>query len=220
MPGVAVFTGIIEHLGTIDSLGLRSNGGRITINAPSLRDSLAVSQSIAVNGCCLTVVELSDQSFAADLSAETLAKTSFRALSAGTQVNLEKPLTAAGEFGGHLVLGHVDGTGRVIALVPEGEGWRYSIEIPAEVAPYVVSGGSITFDGISLTVARWQNRVVETAIIPYTYEHTNIRGRKPGDLVNLEGDVFGKYVERHLKARKETAVSLKLSVDDLLAQGF
>jgi len=215
-----VFTGIIEHLGTIESLSTGKDGGHVSIHAPSLTDLLAVSGSVAVNGCCLTVVACDKGTFSADLSAETLAKTSFRDLKKGISVNLEQPLTAGKEFGGHFVLGHVDGVGTVAGLEPEGDGWRYSVGVPRDLAKYVVSKGSITIDGISLTVARWENHVAEVAVIPFTYEHTNIRDRKPGDLVNLEGDVLGKYVERYAAGRAKSSIGMALRIADLTAQGF
>jgi riboflavin synthase len=218
-----MFTGIIEHLGTIEALDLKPDGGRVTIHAPSVAPSLVVSHSIAVNGCCLTIVDLHHSRFSADLSGETIRKTSFGAESAGlklgARVNLEQPLTAGKEFGGHFVLGHVDTIGRVTHLTPEGENWWLGVQVPEEFARYVVPKGSITIDGISLTVARWQNNIAEVAVIPYTYEHTNIRDRKRGDAVNLEGDVLGKYVGRYLEARHSTAIS-SLSVRDLVEQGF
>jgi riboflavin synthase len=227
-----MFTGIVEHLGTVDSLSLQADGGRVTIAAPTLASKLAVSKSIAVNGCCLTIVSVDKDRFSADLSGETIRKTSFGANSAaalrkGARVNLEQPLTAGKEFGGHFVLGHIDGVGQVADLRAEGESWRYAVRIPEEFAHYVVQKGSVTIDGISLTVANWINFVtpltqmftVETAIIPYTYEHTNIRDRKPGDAVNLEGDILGKYVERYLEARSSKPTA-KISLAELSEQGF
>ena len=218
-----MFTGIIEHVGTIEALGLKNDGGRVSIHAPTVAPSLAVSNSIAVNGCCLTIIDLHNGRLSADLSGETIIKTSFGAksgeLKKGARVNLEQPLTAGKEFGGHFVLGHVDTVGRVTHLTPEGENWWFGVEVPSEFARYIVSKGSITIDGISLTVARWQNSIADIAVIPYTYEHTNIRDRKPGDAVNLEGDILGKYVERYLDARKESS-SGNLRVEQLVNQGF
>jgi len=223
----SVFTGIIEHLGTIEALDLMRGSGRVSIHAPSVMPGLAVSKSIAVNGCCLTVVALGKKQFSADLSGETIQKTSFGAknggLEKGAQVNLEQPLTAGKEFGGHFVLGHVDGTGRVARLdreTPDGNNWSFAVEVPEDFARYIVPKGSITIDGISLTVARWNShtRIAEVAVIPYTYEHTNIRERKPGDAVNLEGDVLGKYVERYLAARK--SLSSGITMETLSRQGF
>jgi riboflavin synthase len=226
-----MFTGIIEHVGTIEALDLKPESGRITIHAPSLAPTLAISKSVAVNGCCLTVVALGKKQFSADLSGETIQKTSFGArdggLKKGSRVNSEQPLTAGAEFGGHFVQGHVDGTGLVTRLVPESPGsnsWLFGVEVPEDFARYIVPKGSITIDGISLTVARWNKhtRIAEVAVIPYTYEHTNISDRKPGDTVNLEGDVLGKYVERYLEARNEThaAPASKLSLEKLIAEGF
>lgn len=215
-----MFTGIIEHLGTIEALSLDGNGGRITIHALDLASALSVSASIAVNGCCLTVVAHDKNTFSADLSAETLNKTTFPSLKVGDRVNLEQPLTVGKEFGGHFVLGHVDGRGTVEAIEPEGDGWRYSVRVPAEVAKYVVSKGSITIDGISLTVAHWENNVAEIAVIPFTYEHTNIRDRHPGDPVNLEADIFGKYVERYAQTKIQSETKTALSIEKLVAEGF
>ena len=161
--------------------------------------------------------------FSADLSGETIRKTSFGAksgaLQKGARVNLEQPLTGGKEFGGHFVLGHVDGTGRVAQLRRDGESWLYGVEVPEDFARYVVQKGSITIDGISLTVATWRDSIVEIAVIPYTYEHTNIRDRKSGDAVNLEGDILGKYVERYLAARGSTTTT-KISIAELTEQGF
>ena len=226
-----MFTGIIEHLGTIESLDLHRDGGRITIHAPSLGPSLVVANSIAVNGCCLTITRIHNARFSADLSGETLAKTSFGAsdgsLRVGSRVNLERPLTAGHEFGGHFVLGHVDTVGRVTHLKPEGENWWYGVRVPADFARYVVAKGSITIDGISLTVARWDNLVLaiqvftfDAAIIPYTYDHTNIRDRKPGDAVNLEADILGKYIERYLESRTAATSKPPLTVSRLMEEGF
>ncbi len=220
-----MFTGIIEHIGTIQALHLNEDGGRVAIHAPSIAPSLAVSNSIAVNGCCLTIVDLHNGRLSADLSGETIRKTSFGAtggeLKKGARVNLEQPLTTGKEFGGHFVLGHVDTVGRVARLTPEGENWWFGVQVPEEFARYVVPKGSITIDGISLTVARWQNNIAEVAVIPYTYENTNIRDRRPGDAVNLEGDVLGKYVERYLEAREGAATSpTPVTLARLQEEGF
>jgi riboflavin synthase len=139
----------------------------------------------------------------------------------GIRVNLEQPLTAGKEFGGHFVLGHVDTIGRVAHLTPEGENWWFGVQVPEDFARYVVPKGSITIDGISLTVARWQNNIAEVAVIPYTYEHTNIHDRKPGDAVNLEADVIGKYVERYMKSGNFVArPESQLTVARLIEEGF
>jgi riboflavin synthase len=215
-----MFTGIIEHLGKVAHLEVSARGGKLTVYAPSLARHLAVSSSVAVNGCCLTVVHRDEENFSADLSGETLAKTSFASLKTGADVNLEQPLTAGKELGGHFVLGHVDGPGRVAHLTAEGDNWWYGVEVPRDLARYIVFKGSITIDGISLTVARWQNHIAEIAVIPYTYAHTNIRDRVPGDLVNLEGDVLGKYIERYLESRANNAAQSRLTLARLVSEGF
>jgi riboflavin synthase len=215
-----MFTGIIEHLGTVESIKKNADGGRITVHAPTVAPHLAVSNSIAVNGCCLTVVELDRNRFSADLSAETLRKTSLGEWKTGTHVNLEQPMTAGKEFGGHFVLGHVDTFGRVARLQPEGENWWYGVEIPETFAKHIVPQGSITIDGISLTAARWNGRLAEVAVIPFTYEHTNIKFKKLGDAVNLEGDVLGKYVERYMESRQPAKPASSITIDQLIEQGF
>jgi riboflavin synthase len=215
-----MFTGIIEHLGTIDSLKLHADGGRLAIHAPSVAPHLAIANSIAVDGCCLTVVAIDGERFSADLSTETIRKTSVGDWKPGTCVNLEQPMTAGKEFGGHFVLGHVDAIGRVRRLDAEGENWWYGIEVPQPFAKNIVPQGSIAIDGISLTVARWTGRVAETAVIPFTYKHTNIQTKKLRDAVNLEGDVLGKYVERYLEARSSAKPASNLAIEQLISQGF
>jgi riboflavin synthase len=222
-----MFTGIIEHLGAIASLDIHHRGGHLAIEAPTVVNSIRVSNSIAVNGCCLTIVSVNGGRFSADLSHETLQKTTFGAAQAGLHegaiVNLEQPLTAGKEFGGHFVLGHVDTVGRVAHLTPDGEGWRFGVEVPEDFARYIVPKGSITIDGISLTIANWHNPSAEIAVIPYTYDHTNIRHLRPGDAVNLEADILAKniqlHIERYLEARSSKPPS-HLTIPELIEQGF
>jgi riboflavin synthase len=228
-----MFTGIVEHVGTIESLelcdaGERGNdddarqdqiGARFRVHAGPLIGGLAKSGSIAVNGCCLTAVDIQDDTFAADLSGETLRRTSLGALKPGTRVNLERPLTANKELGGHFVQGHVDGVGRVARLAPEGANWWFGVQVPEDLARYVAMKGSIALDGISLTVAGWRDGIVETAIIPFTYDHTNLPSLKVGDAVNVECDILAKYVERMIEARNQHAPS-RLTVARLIEEGF
>lgn len=228
-----MFTGLVECVGTIesvdltdigareDSTGTRADqiGARIRVNAGPLTDGLAKSGSIAVNGCCLTAVDISDKRFAADLSGETLHRTSLGEMKPGTRVNLERPLTAMKELGGHFVQGHVDGVGRVARLEPEGANWWFGVQVPADLARYIAMKGSIALDGISLTVAGWHDGIVETAIIPFTYEHTNLSSLRVGDPVNVECDILAKYVERIMQAREKSPVS-HLSVAQLIEEGF
>jgi riboflavin synthase len=223
-----MFTGIIEHQGTIESLDRSNSGGRIRVRVPQLAPTLAVSASIAVNGCCLTVVQRNGEGFSADLSPETLRRTTFAEMKSGARVNLEKPLTAGQELGGHIVQGHVDAVGRIVKWElesnssnqdPAEQNWWLAVNIPGEIAAYVAEKGSLTVDGISLTVASWSEGLAGFAIIPYTYTHTNLRNVKIGDAVNLEADIFAKYVERVLDARR-TPGSPRPSFAQLLKDGL
>jgi len=198
-------------------------GTRLRVHAGPLAASLAVSGSIAVNGCCLTVVEIVGETFAADLSSETLRRTSFGELTPGTPVNLERPMTAGKEFGGHFVQGHVDGIGRVARWEnrreADGATWWLGVRLPPELARYAAMKGSIAIDGISLTVANLAGDVVEAAIIPFTYANTNLQGLRVGSAVNIEADILAKYLERMLDARRPTATS-SLSLERLVEEGF
>jgi riboflavin synthase len=214
-----MFTGLVEHVGTIESFESSDAGARIRVNAGPLADGLAKSGSIAVNGCCLTAIDISGAMFAADLSGETLRRTSLGELKPGSRVNLERPLTAHKELGGHFVQGHVDGVGRVARLDPEGANWWFGVRVPDGLARYVAMKGSIALDGISLTVAGWHDCIVDTAIIPYTYEHTNLSSIQAGDAVNVECDILAKYVERIVEARQEASKS-QLTIARLIEEGF
>lgn len=199
-----MFTGIVEELGTIESLEERPAGARIRVRCSTVLADAQEGSSIAVNGVCLTAVDLREDSFAADLAPETLLRTNLGSLRAGSPVNLERPLLATGRLSGHVVQGHVDGTGEFLSFEPLGDdNWWLKIRIPAELDRYVVYKGSLAIDGISLTVAAVEDRVVAVTIIPHTYEQTALREHRPGDRVNLECDVLAKYVEKMLA---ETAV--------------
>jgi riboflavin synthase len=217
-----MFTGIIEHVGKVDSLDRGHDGGRMRVNfagAAEIAMQTKLGDSIAVNGCCLTVVDFNGDHFAADLSGETLQRTSLGEKKPGDPVNLERPLAAGARLGGHFVQGHVDGTGSVRRLAREGDNWWLSVAVPDDLRRYVSEKGSIAIDGISLTVARWQNDVADFAVIPFTYEHTNVHALLPGDSVNIECDILAKYVESLLEARKAPAVS-RLTVSKLVEEGF
>lgn len=199
-----MFTGIIEAAGKIDALDRRDGGARLRVSiagAPAIAVGLKLGDSIAVNGCCLTVADFSPAHFSADLSGETLRRTSLGEKKPGDLVNLERPLAASARLGGHFVQGHVDGVGRVASLAPEGDSWWLSIRVPEELRRYVVEKGSIAVDGISLTVARWHDGVAGIAIIPFTHAHTNIHVMSAGSAVNLECDILAKYVESLLPKR-------------------
>ena len=217
-----MFTGVIEHLGKIDSLNVSEAGGRLRIQferGVSIASELKIGSSIAVNGCCLTLVELGPGFFCADLSPETLQKTSFGGMSSGKLVNLELPLPAGARIGGHFVQGHVDAAGRVTKMEQRGDGWWLCVSIPGELHRYVAGKGSLAVDGISLTVARWKNGIAEFAIVPHTQKNTNLRDVTEGAAVNLECDILAKYVESLLKGLPES-VAGRWSIEQLVKEGF
>lgn len=195
-----MFTGIVEELGRVDFLDTLSSGARLKVNCRTVLEQSMPGSSISVNGVCLTAVRLEHAAFLADLSPETLSRTNLGRLTAGSLVNLERPLSFTGRVGGHLVQGHVDGTGEMLSLAPLGDGnWWLKVRIPEELTRYVIHKGSITLDGISLTVAALEENVVAVAIIPHTYDNTALKTMKPGWPVNVEVDLMAKYVERLLQ---------------------
>src|SRR5580700_9322270 len=217
-----MFTGITEQVGKIDSLEVAKDGGRLRVALPHAGDfaaSIKLGDSISVNGCCLTVVEFDKDHFCADLSGETLRRTSFGEKKSGDLVNLERPLAANARLGGHFVQGHVDGIGRVTRLLPEGDNWWLSVRVPEDQRRYVAEKGSISIDGISLTVASWHEGVADIAVIPFTHAHTNVRAMNPHDAVNVEIDILAKYVES-LLANRKTSPDSHLTITNLTEQGF
>jgi riboflavin synthase len=195
-----MFTGLIEATGTIERVETSESGSVLSVAVPA-EIVLAPGDSIAVNGVCLTVTALRDGAFSVDVSPETLRVTSIGTFATGRPVNLERPLRADARLGGHFVLGHVDGVGRIRALRKDGASYWFEIEAPAGVATYLIEKGSIAVDGISLTVAKLDGRVFGVQIVPYTWQHTALAFAKPGDPVNLEADVLGKYVARLLQGQ-------------------
>ena len=196
-----MFTGIIEELGSVRSVEERGDNARIIINAKIVTADTNHGDSIAVNGVCLTALDIHDDSFAADVSRETLLRSTLGSLKAGVPVNLERSVTPATRLGGHLVQGHVDARGQFVSVEDHGESWTVRIAYPAELARYLVFKGSVAVEGISLTIANLTDDYFEVAIIPKTWEVTNLSHLKPSDGVNLEVDVIGKYVERLLAFR-------------------
>ena len=196
-----MFTGIIEELGSVRSIEERGDNARIVINAKTVTEGTNHGDSIAVNGVCLTALDIEDDSFAADVSRETLLRSTLGSLKPGAPVNLERAVTPATRLGGHIVQGHVDARGQFVSAEDHGESWTLRISYPAEVARYLVFKGSVAVEGISLTIAQLAADYFEIAIIPKTWEVTNLSHLKPGDSVNLEVDVIGKYVERLLAFR-------------------
>jgi riboflavin synthase len=196
-----MFTGIVEELGTVGALERQSDAVRLTVRATTVLADAALGDSIAVNGCCLTVAERTGHTFTADVMAETLAKTGLGALGTDDRVNLERAVTAGTRLGGHLVQGHVDAVAHVVRREP-GEHWDVvTVSLPHELAPYLVDKGSITVDGVSLTVVEVGPDAFTVSLIPETLRRTTLGFREPGDAVNLEVDVIGKYVARQLELR-------------------
>jgi riboflavin synthase len=201
-----MFTGIVEELGTVGALERQSDAVRLTVRATTVLDDAAPGDSIAVNGCCLTVSERTEDTWTADVMAETLAKTGLGSLDVGDRVNLERAVTAGTRLGGHLVQGHVDAVGHVVRREP-GEHWDVvTLSMPRELAPYLVDKGSITVDGVSLTVVEARDDGFTVSLIPETLRRTTLGFREPGDAVNLEVDVIGKYVARQLALRTSPGV--------------
>ena len=193
-----MFTGIIEEVGEIASVDDSSEFRTLRVRANGILEGVSAGASISVNGVCLTVRQHDKGSFTAELSRETLDRTSLKELSAGSIVNLERPMRADGRFGGHMVQGHVDGVGRIRKFSRDGDSWTLQIEFPGPAVRYIVEKGSIAIDGISLTVAAVNPPVLDIAIIPHTFENTNLKRAAAGDTVNLEFDIIAKYVERML----------------------
>jgi riboflavin synthase len=191
-----MFTGIIEELGRVRDVEQRGDNSRIVIEAQLVTEDIHEGDSIAVNGVCLTALEVQKDSFAADVSRETLNRCTLGRLQAGARVNLERSVTPATRLGGHLVQGHVDARGKFLSAVDHGGSWTVRIAYPPQIARYLVFKGSVAVDGISLTIAALADDYFEIAIIPKTWEVTNFSHLRPGDDVNLETDVIAKYVER------------------------
>lgn len=191
-----MFTGIIEELGEIAGIEKHAKGARVKVSAKTVVDQTAEGDSIAVNGVCLTALDISPDSFAADVSQETLERSTIGDLKIGSKVNLERAVTPSTRLGGHFVQGHVDGRGEFLQAVREGNFWTVRIGFPFEIGQYFVYKGSVSVEGISLTVANLTDDYFEVAVIPKTWEITNLSSLQKGDVVNLEVDVIAKYVER------------------------
>ncbi|MFZ0685423.1 MAG: riboflavin synthase [Terriglobales bacterium] len=219
-----MFTGIIEEVGKVVRIEQRGENRRITVEATNAPKELREGNSVAVSGVCLTALAIKANSFCADLAPETWVRTSFSRMHEGARVNLELPMKADGRFGGHIVQGHVDGVGKLIELerIVDAPGrashnWWLHIEIPSEIEKYTVFKGSISIEGISLTVAKLEKNRCTIAIIPHTVEMTNLGSLKPGDAVNLEADLIAKYVEKMMKGEPGQS---SLTVEELVGHGF
>jgi riboflavin synthase len=214
-----MFTGIVEEVGRISRIEQRGENRRITVAAENAPKELKSGNSVSVSGVCLTALDIKPGSFCADLAPETWVRTSFSRIHQGALVNLELPMKSDGRFGGHIVQGHVDGVGKLLAFdrIADSENWWLDIELPSDVEKYTVYKGSISIEGISLTVAKLESNRCTIAIIPHTVEMTNLHSLKPGDPINLEADLIAKYVEKMMKGESSES---SLTVEDLVQQGF
>jgi riboflavin synthase len=204
-----MFTGLIEAVGRVEAAPEESTGQRLSIESPFAGD-LSAGDSVAVNGVCLTAATIGPSGFAATVSPETLRVTTLGDLCAGDAVNLERPMRADGRLGGHFVLGHVDGVGEISAIRPDGDCYWVDVTLPGSLLPLCISKGSIAIDGISLTIAQLSGASVRVQIVPFTWAHTALSRARPGQRVNVEADVIGKYVARLMSFDPRVAVQAEL----------
>jgi riboflavin synthase len=213
-----MFTGIIEELGTVDAVQSRAAGARLKVRCVTVMSDMTEGASIAVNGVCLTAVDLKPDSFSADLAPETLRRSNLGGLRAGSRVNLERPMSPTGRLSGHIVQGHVDGTGEFLSLEELGdENWWLRMRVPADLDAFLVYKGSIAIDGISLTIASLEGDVLSVTIIPHTYRNTTLAGYRAGSRLNLECDVLAKHVEKLLR---KLDIKTGLTVERLRDNGY
>ena len=209
-----MFTGIIRSIGTLAARTLGGQDGRLTIRCPEIVSQVELGSSICTSGVCLTATKITSEGFEADLSGETLGRTTLGKLPIGGKVNIEPSLRVGDEVGGHFVSGHVDAVTKILALERQGDSWDLSLELPDSITRLVAEKGSVAIDGISLTVARLEAARFSVAVVPFTYENTTLSGRRPGDEINLEADMLARYVERMLspvpakKKKKESSESI------------
>lgn len=223
-----MFTGIIEEIGTVASIQRGAKSSRLTIKGKLIFEDMHIGDSIAVNGVCLTVTEKSENTFTADVMAETLRRSSLSNLSSGSRVNLERAMAADGRFGGHIVSGHIDGTGEIAGMDREDNAVWVTVKAPPALLRYIIEKGSIAIDGISLTVAYVDNQCFKVSLIPHTAGHTTLLDKKSGDVVNLENDIVGKYVDKllhfdetqGLAENAKTKTKSRINADFLKENGF
>ena len=215
-----MFTGIIEEMGEIEKIERGSQSAVLHIRCKEVLKGTKIGDSIAVNGVCLTVTTMGADSFSADVMAETISRSSLGKLRNGSRVNLERAMAADGRFGGHIVSGHIDGTGTIQKISRDETAVWYTISAEPSVLRYIVEKGSITIDGISLTVARVTEQDFSVSIIPHTQANTTLADRKTGNLVNLETDIIGKYVEKLLQPKDSGSSESKITMEFLAENGF
>jgi riboflavin synthase len=214
-----MFTGIIEEIGTVTSVVKGEKSCKLTITGNVIFDDIKLGDSVSVNGVCLTVTSMTKSSFTADVMAETMRRSSLGMLKNGSRVNLERAMSANGRFGGHIVSGHIDSTGEIISLIPEGNAVWVTVHADLNTLRYIVEKGSIAIDGISLTVAEVTNQYFRVSIIPHTRMQTTLLSKKSGDTVNLECDIIGKYIEKLMVPQKEEKSS-NITMEFLTKHGF
>ena len=215
-----MFTGLIEEMGTLRAVRRGAHSSVLSVGAKEILDDLKVGDSVAVNGVCLTATTVDAGGFTADVMHETLRRSSLSALSPGNPVNLERAMAADGRFGGHIVSGHIDGTGTITARRRDDNAVWYTVSASPSLLRYIVEKGSIAMDGVSLTVAEVTERDFSVSVIPHTAAVTILGGKGPGDVVDLETDVIGKYVEKLLRPREEPAPAGGLTLEFLAQNGF
>jgi riboflavin synthase len=215
-----MFTGLIEEVGVIQKIKTGKNSAQFFIKAAKVMDDTKIGDSICTNGVCLTIVEKSPLVFAVDIMSETIKMTNFSDLKIGSKVNLERAMRLSDRLGGHLVSGHIDGTGKIVAIKKDDIAWRIHIESISAVIHKILDKGSIAIDGISLTVVQVFDSSFEVSIIPHTAKETNLLDKKTGDTVNLETDMIGKYVLHFLSPKETQAVKNKIDLNFLQENGF
>ncbi|MBB6216775.1 riboflavin synthase [Anaerosolibacter carboniphilus] len=215
-----MFTGIVEEIGVVQSVLKGTKSAKIVIKAQKVLEDVKLGDSICTNGACLTVTDYSNHSFAVDVMAETMGRTNLRNLVPGSKVNLERALRLSDRLGGHLVSGHIDDVGIIKAFEKEDNAVWVSIAAPPEVLKYIIHKGSVAIDGISLTVAYMDERIFKVSVIPHTKEVTTLLNKSPGDEVNLEGDLVGKYIERFIMFRNTPPVQKGMDLSFLIEHGF
>lgn len=221
-----MFTGIVEEIGTVVSISKGVQSSKLTLQGDVIFEDMHIGDSIAVNGVCLTVTTKTSNTFTVDVMAETLRRSSLGSLTNGSKVNMERAMAANGRFGGHIVSGHIDGTGVIESFVKEDNAVWVTINTPSKILKYIIEKGSITIDGISLTVAYVDSDCFKVSLIPHTAANTTLLSKKPGDIVNLENDVVGKYIDKllHFKDNSEEEMrsekTSSISMDFLAQNGF
>ncbi len=215
-----MFTGIIEEKGEVVEIKRNGTNSFIRIQTKKILDDVRLGDSIAVNGVCLTVTRMDGNIFQADVMNETLKRSSLGSLSSGSQVNLERAMSAGGRFGGHIVSGHIDGTGRISSIKNDGIAVWYTISADGGILRYIVEKGSAAIDGISLTIAKVTDHDFSVSVIPHTAEMTILSSKKIGDIVNIENDIIGKYVEKLIQSAENSAPKSSLDMNFLAENGF